>query len=112
MKLGREFTGVISSKKPLKELFEIVLKVVGDTSKIIIKEKNIDNNGFSMSGSEKINWLSTNWPTSLEVSTDIIEEKKIIKVKVYSKGTSITQSSNSRKTLDNLLDNLKVYIDE
>ena len=107
MGLGKHFTDALITTKSTEEAFDIAKDAIMQVSKCKIKVAEFNNGHFFIHSSEKVNWLSTNWPTIIKIHSETLNEETIIAVEVYSNGTSITQSGNTKKKLSLLVDILR-----
>ncbi|PAT00968.1 hypothetical protein CI105_09145 [Candidatus Izimaplasma bacterium ZiA1] len=108
--LGKSFNEVLNYQGTIEKLDDILVKSITNTTNIIIKEHTIQNDEIYIFGREKTDLLSTNWPSSMEIKTDKKNDKFLVNIRVFSKGTSFTQSGNTRKFLSLYVDNLGAYL--
>ena len=80
-------------------------------SKMDVKEAKYSNTDFFISASEKTNWLSTSWPTKVEIKGTMYNEKLIIDVTSSSIMGSITQGNANARKLDGIVDSIKAYLE-
>jgi len=76
---------------------------------LVIKEERILDKGFSITASQKINWLSTNWPMKFVIDAELIEESYTLFISGASAMGSITQSSNNHAKAQELLSLIQAY---
>lgn len=110
MRLGREFTDALKTTLSTEEAFDVVKNAIEQHTKIKVQITDFTDGHFFIKGKEKINWLSTNWPSVVEVYSKNLNGSTLIVIKMYSNGTSITQTSDTLKKITNLVELLKENI--
>jgi len=107
--MGKMLTSTIKSSKDISDTYKIVKKVIDDQNLKITKDKCKENE-FNISAKESMKWLTTNWPTIVEINAEIFEGNVMVKLSASSKGTSITQDSNTNSFLNNIVTSIQAYL--
>ena len=76
---------------------------------LVLKEEKIHGDGFSITASQKTNWLSTNWPIKFNITADLSGETYALFIQGASSIGSLTQSANNHAKAQELLSLIKVY---
>lgn len=76
---------------------------------LIIKDENISEAGFSLVASQKMNWLSTNWPVKFHITAEKVGETYAIFINGSSSMGSLTQSANNHSKAQELLSLITVF---
>lgn len=96
MALGKEFTKTISLNCTQDELKNAVQESIKILS-LKLKESNTTENQIYYLASEKLSFLSTNWPVNYDIKGKKIANGFRLIVKCWAKMTSITQDRHTEK---------------
>ena len=88
-----------------------VCKNICTNNKMTIKDSRCDKTSFYIFASEKTNWLSTSWPTRVEINGQMLNDRIIIEVAADSSMGSLTQANANSKKLDGIVDSIKEYLE-
>lgn len=75
-----------------------------------IKSESIESNSFSIKAAEKTNWLSTNWPTKVDITGVASGDTVVITLSLGSTLTSITQAGSNTNKLELIASNIKALL--
>ena len=90
---------------------ERVCKKICTDFKMDIKESRSWNGTFFIAAAEKTNWLSTNWPTKVEIRGNMHDDKLIINVTSSSSMWSLTQANSNARKLDGIVESIRAYLE-
>lgn len=76
---------------------------------LVIKGESITSESFSITASQKTNWLSTNWPVKFNITAEKVGETYALFINGSSSMGSLTQSGNNHAKAQELLSLIKVY---
>lgn len=76
---------------------------------LVIKDELTTTDSFSITASQKTNWLSTNWPIKFNVTAEKVGETFALFINGASSMGSLTQSGNNHVKAQELLSLIKVY---
>ena len=76
---------------------------------LAIKDESVTTEGFSVTASQKTNWLSTNWPVKFNITAEKVGETYALFINGSSSMGSLTQSGNNHSKAQELLSLIKVY---
>lgn len=76
---------------------------------LVIKDELTTTDSFSITASQKTNWLSTNWPIKFNVTAEKVGETFALFINGASSMGSLTQSGNNHAKAQELLSLIKVY---
>jgi hypothetical protein len=96
MALGKEFTKTISfncTQEELKNAVRESINILG----LKLKENKITEDQIYFLASEKMSFLSTNWPVSYDIRGKKIQSGWRLIIKCWAKMTSITQDRHTEK---------------
>lgn len=96
MALGKEFTKTISfncTQEELKNAVRESINILG----LKLKENKITEDQIYFLASEKMSFLSTNWPVSYDIRGKKIQNGWRLIIKCWAKMTSITQDRHTEK---------------
>jgi hypothetical protein len=85
----------------------INVKMACESMSLKIKMEETFPNGFDIVVSQKMNWLSTNWPVKLKINANKNGDTYTLSVCVISLMGSITQSAHNNSIIKELLSNIK-----
>ncbi len=106
MALGKKFTKTISfncTQENLKKAIQESINVLG----LKPKEKNITEEKVYFLVSEKLSFMSTNWPVSYDIQANKINNGWRLIVKCWAKMTSLTQDRHTEKKPQEFIDLVK-----
>ena len=108
--MAERYQKVVKVSSKLEDAYSICQKVCTN-SKMTIKNQNIvPLDSFFILASEKTNWLSTSWPTRIEICGSIHNDKVIIEVTADSSIGSFTQGNANARKLDGIVESIKAYL--
>jgi uncharacterized protein YnzC (UPF0291/DUF896 family) len=108
MALTKEFTKTVSFSctfEELKKAIEESINVLGLKN----KEKSVTDQEMVHKTSERLNFLSTNWPVHYDVESKKIDNGWRVIVKCWAKMTSITQDRHTEKKPQEFIELIKDY---
>ena len=108
--MAERFQKSIKVSASISEAMDACKRICAN-SKMDVKEANYSNTDFFISASEKTNWLSTSWPTKIEIKGTMYNEKLIIDVTSSSKMGSITQGNANARKMDGIVDSINAYLE-
>jgi len=76
---------------------------------LVLKDERVHENGFSITATQKTNWLSTNWPVKFSITAESAGKTYALRIQGSSWMGSITQSANNHAKAQELLSLIKVY---
>ena len=76
---------------------------------LVLKDESVDENGFSITASQKTNWLSTNWPMKFKITAESVDGTYALLIQGASSMGSITQSANNHAKAQELLSLIRVF---
>ena len=91
-----------------KTLLSGVLKAV-EKMNLTAKHENVKDNSFSIEVSEKMKWISTNWPIKFKIESSFMNGTSTLIVKASSTLTSITQEISNQAKVNEFLDLVKTF---
>lgn len=114
--MAERYQKVVKVSSKLEDAYSICQKVCTN-SKMTIKNQNIvPLDSFYILASEKTNWLSTSWPTRIEIcgsihNDKVHNDKVIIEVTADSSLGSFTQGNANARKLDGIVESIKAYLE-
>lgn len=75
---------------------------------LVIKDESTTADSFSVTASQKTNWLSTNWPIKFIITAEKVGETFALFINGSSSLGSLTQSGNNHAKAQELLSLIKV----
>ncbi len=85
-----------------------VLKAI-EKMNLTNKYENVIDNSFSIEVSEKMKWLSTNWPIKFKIESSFMNGTSTLVVKASSTLTSYTQEFSNQAKINEFLDLVKTF---
>jgi len=76
--------------------------------KLVIHEKSVSERSFKLAASEKMKWLTTNWPIKFEIEATHEGGQSTLVVRGGTLLTSITQEFNNQAKVQELVDLIKL----
>ena len=89
-----------------KKAHELLKKALS-AQKLVIKEETKVPDGFEVVASEKVNFLSTNWPAKVQVNAAAVGEDVVLTFSLGSTLTSLTQMNANSKKVELLVENFQ-----
>jgi hypothetical protein len=109
MGLGKTFTQTMKSNLDLEKTRSACKKVCADTG-LKLKEESASEASFTIVASEPMKWMSTNWPNSVSIKGELLEDRVLVNLSATSGGTSITQDKNISDFLNNIVASLNAHL--
>jgi hypothetical protein len=105
------FKKEIITKTQIDDLLIIISDIINKETKVLVNNKVTNENGFSIEGKTKTQWLKNAWPTQLSVScVKSTDDLAKIEISVRSKMESFTQEKTNKELIDLIVVNLRKAI--
>ena len=92
----------------MKDLIFIVEKTINQMN-LVIKNKTFQNNFFQYKASEKMMFISINWPINFEITANQFENFIMLEIKTWSNMFSLTQDSHSNDKANEFLSYIQTF---
>jgi len=106
--MSKDITAAYVYKGSTEKLLEAVRKAINNMG-LNIKNQNINKESFSFEVSEKMKWLTTNWPIKFRVDSTFANGSSTLIIKASSTLTSYTQEFSNQAKINEFLDLVKTF---
>ena len=76
--------------------------------KLVVHEKKVSDSSFKLAASEKMKWLTTNWPVKFEIEATHEDGHSALIARAWTAMTSLTQDFNNQAKAQELIDLIKL----
>jgi hypothetical protein len=106
--MSKDITAVYVYDGDPKTLLGATFKAM-DKMKLRVSNQNVRGDSFSMEASEKMKWLTTNWPVKFKISSVYLNGTSTLTVTAGATLTSLTQEFSNQAKVNEFMDLVKAF---
>jgi hypothetical protein len=106
--MSKDITAVYVYDGDSKTLLGATFKAM-DKMRLRVSNQNVRGDSFSMEASEKMKWLTTNWPVKFKIASVYLNGTSTLTVTVGATLTSLTQEFSNQAKVNEFMDLVKAF---